>query len=155
MRTFKSSSSHWLSSSTAFSRRPTNNTNRAGGCCVHLPLSHHNTLFKLDTAWSLFFLADLIVPVLPDLPYQSVKGIFHFLRYKTQLSSMLRNARGSYCMVHVLPSTDTQSLRDEWSVSRWVFLVCVVVVLLITQSVHWKKTQHLLCRLGKDLMFPP
>lgn len=55
---------------------------------MHLPLSHHNTLFKLDTAGSLFFLAVFIEPVQPDLPYQSVKGIFHSLQCETQLPSV-------------------------------------------------------------------
>lgn len=94
--------SHCVSSPTAFSTTPTNNTHTdtqswwARGC-IHLPLSHHNTLFKLDTARSLFFLAELIEPVQPDLPYQSVKGIFHSLQYETQLPSMLRNT-GYTCM---------------------------------------------------------
>lgn len=93
-----STSSHCVSYPIAFSTIPTNNTDTntqswETRSCIHLPLSHHNTLFKLDTARSLFFLADLIEPVQPDLPYQSVKGIFHSLQYETQLSSMSRNTR--------------------------------------------------------------
>ena len=80
--------------------------------CIHLPLSHHNTLFKLDTARSLFFLAELIEPVQPDLPYQSVKGIFHSLQYKTQLPSMLRNTGGHTVLVHVLHLTDTKKKKE-------------------------------------------
>lgn len=64
------------------------------------PFSHHNTLFKLDTAWSLFFLAELIEAVQPDLPYQSVKGIFHSLQYKTQPPSVLRNIERHRVWVH-------------------------------------------------------
>lgn len=69
-------------------------TDLEGRGCLHLPLSHHNTLFKLDTARSLFFLAEFIEPVQPDLPYQSVKGIFHSLQYETQLPSMFKNTGG-------------------------------------------------------------
>lgn len=73
---------------------------------------HHNTLFKLDTARSLFFLADLIDPVQSDLPYQSVKGIFHSLQYETQLSSMLRNTQeeggGHTIWMHLLQTTNTK-----------------------------------------------
>lgn len=61
---------------------------------MHLPLSHHNTLFKLDTAGSLFFLADFIEPVQPDLPHQSVKGIFHSLQCETQLPSVFEEHTG-------------------------------------------------------------
>lgn len=70
--------------------------------CIHLPLSHHNTVFKLDTARSLFFLAELIEPIRPDLPYQSVKGIFHSLQYKTQCPSVVRLKEGHTVWVHVL-----------------------------------------------------
>lgn len=61
---------------------------------MHLPLSHHNTLFKLDTAGSLFFLAEFIEPVQPDLPYQSVKGIFHSLQCETQRPSVFEEHTG-------------------------------------------------------------
>lgn len=61
---------------------------------MHLPLSHHNTLFKLDTAGRLFFLAEFIEPVQPDLPYQSVKGVFHSLQCETQLPSVFEEHTG-------------------------------------------------------------
>lgn len=98
--------------------------------CIHLPLSHHNTLFKLDTSRSLFFLAELIEPVQPDLPYQSVKGIFHSLQYKTQLSSMLRKNRRTYCMGACVTAyrykKESGSACNVWpaSSSIWTDLSC-------------------------------
>lgn len=93
-----STSSHCVSPPIAFSTIPTNTHTHTHSWwargCIHLPLSHHNTLFKLDTARRLFFLAEFIEPVQPYLPYQSVKGIFHSLQYETQRSSMLRNTGG-------------------------------------------------------------
>ncbi len=65
------------------------------GSASHLPLSHQNTFFKLDALCRLFFFTEFSQPVLPDLPYQSIKGIFHSLQCKTQLPSVLRNAQRS------------------------------------------------------------
>lgn len=132
--------SHFLFASTT----PTNNTHTdtqswwARGC-IHLPLSHHNTLFKLDTARGLFFLAELIDPVQPDLPYQSVKGIFHSLQYKTQLPSMLRNT-GHTVWVHVLQLTDTKGAKQA-DVLRWIYLQCLASLILY---INWYSFQNLI-----------
>lgn len=130
-----SASSHCASSPTALSSQfpLTQHTQswRAHGC-IHLPLSHHNTLFKLDTARSLFFLAELIEPVQPDLPYQSVKGIFHSLQYKTQLPSVLGNTEGHTVWVHELQLTKERSRPMFWGGSTC--LVCP------TSSATWADT---------------
>lgn len=107
-----SASSHHAPSPIALSPQfpPTKHTqSRWAHGCIHLPLSHHNTLFKLDTARSLFFLAELIEPVRPDLPYQSVKGIFHSLQYKTQCPSVVRFKEGHTVCV-------TQGAKQSWCV---------------------------------------
>lgn len=125
--------------------------------CIHLPLSHHNTLFKLDTARSLFFLAELIEPVQPDLPYQSVKGIFHSLQYKTQLASMLRNTGGHTVWVHVLQLTDAKGTKQA-DILKWVYLrglAGLIVYINSTQNLSYEYPTLTFCWLEKVHRFLP
>lgn len=155
-----STSSHWVSSSIGFSVIPTDKHTQSWWVrgCGHLPLSHHNTLFKLDTARSLFFLADLTEPVQSDLPYQSVKGIFHSLQYKTQLSSMLRNAWGHPVWVHVLHTTDTQERKQTaslWFLIKMSALPCLLWTLTLQILLVWLNTEHPNWAGLKRICFPP
>ncbi len=99
------------------------------GSASNLPLSHQNTFFKLDALCRLFFFTEFSQPVLPDLPYQSIKGIFHSLQCKTQLPSVSRNAQWS-------------SLRrgnsPNWiSGTKWQVFHIVLAQLILTFSLDY------------------
>ncbi len=86
-------------------------------------------IFKLDALCRLFFFTEFSQPVLPDLPYQSIKGIFHSLQCKTQLPSVLRNAQRS---------SPRRGNGPNWiSGTKWQVFHIVLAQLILTFSLDY------------------